>query len=455
MRLLICCEFYAPSTGGVQEVMRQIAERMVLRGHEVTVATTQLVNRTFTELNGVHIEGFLVVGNGARGMKGEIKRYQDFVVNAEVDAVFVKAAQQWTFDALWPVLDRIKARKVFIPCGFSGLYQPAYAAYFKQLPDILRLFDHLIFYASQYRDIDFVRNHGMHHFTVIPNGASETEFEAPGDPFFRRRYNIPEESFLFLTVGSLTGMKGHLELAEAFSKLDTGNRPAVLLLNGNHPAPPQITAGSEYYAIDKERKKQQKQLRRFIDFVSRVREVYLIKGWSRLIELAVSFIERKLTLFPVKYIPLKLANPLQYWIKKANKQFPLKQTLLLDLPRDELVQAFKNADLFVFASNIEYSPLVLFEAAAAGTPFLSVPVGNAEEIAEWTGCGIICPGNIDSKGYTRVSPKVLAAHMKDAMNSPHLLKELGQRGYNRWKEKYSWSKIVVDYEKIFAGIPVE
>ncbi len=45
--------------------------------------------------------------------------------------------------------------------------------------------------------------------------------------------------------------------------------------------------------------------------------------------------------------------------------------------------------------------------------------------------------------------------MKDAMNSPHLLKDLGQRGYNRWKEKYSWAKIVVDYEKILAGISVE
>ena len=451
MRLLICCEFYAPSIGGVQEVIRQISERMVKRGHEVIVATTQLANRTFTELNGVHIEGFSVVGNGARGMKGEMKRYQDFVINAEVDAILIKAAQQWTFDALWPVLDRIKARKVFIPCGFSGLYQPAYTAYFKQIPDILRSFDHLIFYASQYRDIKFVRNHGMHHFTIVPNGASETEFEVPGDPFFRQRYNIPEESFLFLTVGSLTGMKGHLELAEAFAKLNTGNRPAVLLLNGNFPAPLLATAGSKY----KESKEQQKQLRRFIDFISQVRETLLIKGWSCLIELTVSFMERKLTLFPVKRIPLKFANPLQYWIKKANKQFPLKQTLLLDLPRDELIQAFKNADLFVFASNIEYSPLVLFESAAAGTPFLSVPVGNAEEIAEWTGCGIICPGNVNSKGYTRVSPKVLAAHMKDAMNSPHLLKELGQRGYNRWKEKYSWAKIIVDYEKILAGKPVE
>src|SRR5207237_10823400 len=34
-------------------------------------------------------------------------------------------------------------------------------------------------------------------------------------------------------LGSLTGLKGHREVAEAFARLDTGGRPAVLVLNGN------------------------------------------------------------------------------------------------------------------------------------------------------------------------------------------------------------------------------
>ncbi len=56
MRLLFCCEYYHPSRGGVQEVMRQIAERMAAAGHEITVVTTRLKERTFTTLNGVRIE---------------------------------------------------------------------------------------------------------------------------------------------------------------------------------------------------------------------------------------------------------------------------------------------------------------------------------------------------------------------------------------------------------------
>src|SRR5712691_5037237 len=103
MRLLFCCEFYHPSRGGVQEVMRQIAERMVLARHDVTVATSHLPERSFATLNGVRIREFKVAGNLAFGMSGEVEAYRDFVLHGGFDAILIKAAQQWTFDALWPV----------------------------------------------------------------------------------------------------------------------------------------------------------------------------------------------------------------------------------------------------------------------------------------------------------------------------------------------------------------
>jgi len=476
MRLLFCCEFYYPSIGGVQEVMRQLAERMVQRGHQVTVATSRLANRTSNNLNGVNIEEFGVTGNAVRGMTGEVDRYRDFILHADVDAILIKAAQQWTFDALWPIADEIRTRKVFIPCGFSGLYQPAYGDYFRQLPDILRSFDHLIFYASKYRDIDFARNHGMDHFTIIPNGASEVEFETARDRFFRERHNIPGESFVFLTVGSLTGMKGHLELAKAFLRLNVDARPAVLILNGNNAqitavvSSPEPVNGSAENATNMaaESPDQTSSKNILFRFVSLNRRLYRYlkiiwealsaRGWLGILELTGVVVQRRV---PFMYHTLertllfRFLNPLQHLVMKINNGPSLKRVLLVDLPRHELIQAYKNADLFVFASNVEYSPLVLFESAAAGLPFLTVPVGNAVEIADWTGCGVVCPANVDSRGYTRVDPGVLAKHMREAMNSPHLLRELGQKGHERWKEKYAWSKIVVDYEKVLAGSAIE
>ncbi|MCA3121897.1 MAG: glycosyltransferase, partial [Rhodocyclaceae bacterium] len=130
----------------------------------------------------------------------------------------------------------------------------------------------------------------------------------------------------------------------------------------------------------------------------------------------------------------------------------LPRAALMALPRQEVVQAYLNADLFVFASNVEYSPLVLFESAAAGLPFLSVPVGNAAEIAEWTGCGIICPAAQDARGYTRVSAEILGAGISRLVDNQAHLRALGATGRQRFLESYTWEAITRRYEALFFEI---
>jgi hypothetical protein len=56
-------------------------------------------------------------------------------------------------------------------------------------------------------------------------------------PTFRSRYHIPEDSFLILTIGSLTGAKGHLELGQAVFLIPKNGHDITLLLNGNDPFP--------------------------------------------------------------------------------------------------------------------------------------------------------------------------------------------------------------------------
>ena len=80
----------------------------------------------------------------------------------------------------------------------------------------------------------------MRNIELIPNGASETEFDALPDPNFRKINGIPENSFVILTVGSLTGAKGHRELAEAVLQLKENGHHITLLLNGNDPALNQV-----------------------------------------------------------------------------------------------------------------------------------------------------------------------------------------------------------------------
>jgi glycosyltransferase involved in cell wall biosynthesis len=523
MRLLFACEFYSPSVGGVQEVMKQLAERMVQRGHQVTVATTRLGERDFSSLNGVEIVGFDIVGNLVRGMSGEIERYREFVRTFPCDALMVKAAQQWTFDALWPVLDDLTCRKVFIPCGFSGLYEPTYQEYFQQLPDVMRKWDHLIFYAEQYRDVDFARAHGLDRFTILPNGASEAEFDVEPDPAFRRRHGIPEDSFVLLTVGSMTGVKGHREVAEAFARLKLRvGRHATLLLNGNEPpkppiAPPPAPTSPPPQAAPATALTPSSCSSAAVlspaqamaaagpppppGVLARATRVYRNEGLGGVANRVSLYLQRPLRVAartargPMKVMraSLQVANSLRrdglavtaekvhrgvydrtrhraiwkvlpdrwkpgyvygvaQWMAAANRS-PLGTKLALhtNFPRGELVQAYMAADLFIFASNIEYSPLVLYEAAAAGTPFLTVPVGNAEEIARWTGAGVVCPAPKDERGYTRADPAVLAGAIAELARDPARLRALGRTGRQRWLANFTWQVIAGRYEAILAG----
>ncbi len=492
MRVLFCCETYHPARGGVQEVMRQVAERMVLAGHDVTVATGYLPERDFTSYNGVKVRDFKVAGNAVSGIEGEADRYRDFVRGFDGDAILIKAAQQWTFDALWPVLDEVKARKVFIPCGFSAFYEEAYKAYFAQLPDVLRKFDHLIFYAEKYRDIDFARAHGLTNYSILPNGASELEFDAPPEPGFRHRLGIPDDAFVLLTVGSPISTKGHIQVAEAFCRLKIGRQPATLILNSNWP----IAAGNAPMTTDRdsgglEESKARGGLAKLkarakpllinaawgLTLAARIPGVLRRGGWAEVMARAKLYLRPYLMRAKrrgvrlagrivgprrgVTWANLKIrAKPyrdwlqgkktIDEWIWLANAQAG-KRVLCTDLPRADLVQALMTADIFVFASIVEYSPLVLFEAVAAGTPFLSVPVGNAEEIARWTVGGMICPAPKDERGYTRVDPAVLAREMGRCMGAPDMLARIGAAGKESWRRSFTWQAIAPQYEAILSG----
>jgi len=418
--------------------MRQIAERMVARGHDVTVATSRHRGRKSTVLNGVKIRDFRASGKLAYALNGEIDQYRQFVRQFDADTILIMAAQQWSFDALWPILDHIKARKVFIPCGFSCLYEPEFAEYFRQIPDILRKFDHFIFNAEQYRDIDFVRRIGLTNFTVLPNGVSELEFEQQCDRQFRSRFGISEDDFVFLTVGNPIEAKGHREVIDAFSRLDTGGQSAVLICIASWPPKASKFAGRAAAAL------------RFIDAaVRRVAEIARLEGWQGIKQL----VRRKLAKKPAPrqaQQTVQPAEPIESMADRATAQ-SLKRVIRTDLKRPDLVQAYMAADLFVFASRVEYSPLVLFEAAAAGTPFLTVPVGNADEIVRWTGGGLLCDATKDTLGYIRVDPQAMAFEMARCMKDRNRLSLLGATAREKWRRHFTWEVVAGYYEAILSG----
>ena len=384
MKILHTVEFYAPSVGGAQEVVRQISERLVERGHDVTVATTSLTGRTQSTFSGVHIEEFDISGNATHGFRGEARNYQDFLRAGRFDVMLNYAAQQWATDLVFPLLDSLPYRKILAPCGFSGLFDPAYASYFGRMPDVMRRYDHLIFHSDSYRDIQYARQRGLSHCTVIPNGAAESEF-GKTDASFRGTYGVPDDVPLLLTVGSHTGIKGHALVINAFRRARIGR--AVLVIIGNS------AGGGKCLPACRRR--------------------------ARNVELMT---------------------------------FGRKKVLLLNPPREDVVAAYHAADLFVFGSNIECSPLVLFEAMASKTPFVTVACGNAEEIAKWSGGGHVISTEHRSDGSTAGAPDAMARAIEHLILSPDERACLGLAGYGAWRREFSWEKIVARYEQLYQTV---
>ncbi|HTW98637.1 MAG TPA: glycosyltransferase family 4 protein, partial [Acidimicrobiales bacterium] len=354
MRVLHAAEFYPPSRGGAQEVVRQISERLARLGHDVTVATTRLAERRLGTLNGVRLEEFPVAGNRALGYRGDVASYQRFLRESRFDVVLSYACQQWTTDAFLEVADEVRAVKVCAPCGYSGLHDERYAAYFAELPRLLAKMDATVYHSAWYQDIELARSHGLANLHVIPNGAAAEEFRTAASADverFRTRRDV--RGALVLAVGTHTGTKGHLEAMTAFSLAPTG--PATLLVVGN---------GSPGAGC-----------------------------FDRCAEQA-----------------MRLARVL----RPAGKQI-----LVRDLSRDELVVALEAADVLIHLSRVECSPIVLFEAAASGTPFLSSDAGNAREIAAWTGAGVVV-GSRARGGEVRYSPWRAAAALTEMLRNQTL-----------------------------------
>lgn len=377
---------YQPAIGGMAEVVKQLSERLIAMGHKVTVATGTHPGRENEIINGVRIISFPITGNSVSGYQGNIKEYEDFLLNSNFDVVTFFAAQQWATDIALPLLEKIKGKKVFVPTGFSYFHNPAYSAYYESMKTWMKHFDANVFLASNYQDINFAKENGITKNHLIPNGASEEEFDSPVKINIREKLNITKDSFFILHVGSFTGAKGQPEAIKIFLK--TKIKDGVLFLSGYN----------------------NKQLNKLL-----------------------------------------FSHPRFMWLK-LQAFLKGKKIIVTELNRQETVDAYKTADLFLFPSNIECSPIVLFECMAAKLPFVSSEVGNTAEIAQWGGNGFIMPTEKDEIGWGKIKIKESAKLLEEVCSNKNKLKKMGENGYTAWKNKFTWKRIAEQYEKLYLSL---
>lgn len=390
MKILHTVEFYHPSIGGMQEVVKQISERLSARGHTVTVATSHDPTRISKIINGVNIKDFKISGNVVRGIKGDQNKYINFLLKEDYDIITNFAAQQWASDLTFRVLNKINAKKVFVPTGFSGLFNSQFSDYFEKIPKFLNYYDSIVYLSNDYRDISFSREYGLNTGIIIPNGASEDEFSIlKKDLSIKRDIGIKQD-FMIVSIGTHTGAKGHDEAIQIFKELNINNSALVIIGN-------------------------------------------TMKGFSNGCALKCK----------------QLARELNSEFKNNGLN---RRIYILDLGRELTTKLLMISDLFLFTSNIECSPLVLFEAMAAGIPFATVDVGNTKEITDWSNGGFLLPTKFDQNGNSFADIKASANIIHKLLKIPSNLKKMGAKGRSSWGKKFTWAKITDQYEKLYANL---
>ncbi len=104
-------------------------------------------------------------------------------------------------------------------------------------------------------------------------------------------------------------------------------------------------------------------------------------------------------------------------------------------PPGVVPDALAAADLFMFTSRIESGPLVILEAMVAGTPWISLDVGHASQLAG----GIVVSELSEVVG---VAEQILDGHHP----------QLGPQGHEAWNANHRWENIVASYESAFEEL---
>jgi L-malate glycosyltransferase len=376
--------------GGACEALRQISERLVLYGHDVTIATTKLNERKFSVERGITIKEFDIHAISQGNYSGEIQHYQDYLLNSDFDIIMNFNSNVWTTDLMFPIFEKIPAKKIFTPVGFYTLFWHQYREYFEQMKKIVQKYDMCIVNSEVYRDTTFIKeNHGK--YVVIPNGADEREFEIESEINFREQLHIPENDFLILLVGNHTGYKGHSEAIKIFNRADI---PHSTLL---------IIAGEVYGRV----------------------------------------------LGPLCNINCNFHQWINHHsIQNKNKKIIIKN----NFPRAELIEAYKSANLFLFPSRIECSPVVLFECLASRTPFLTTDVGNAKEIIQWSEAGELLPTKHSKSGFCKADISGSINKLEQLYHDPDQLKKYADNGYRAYKERFTWEKVARLHEEVYKKV---
>ncbi len=268
MNILICSEFYHPSIGGAQKVTQELSSNLSTLGHNITVATSLFDKKLprFEKINNINVYRFNISGNYVKGIKGKIEDYQNFLIKKRFDVILFYAAQQCTFDAAIPILEKIKSNLYLATCGFSRIKNLKYKKYFHILPSVMKKINCNIVHSNNYQDALFLKKNNIRNRILIPNAAG-SEFLSRNKKNFLKKFNIKKNGINILNVATYKFNKGQDLSILAFMFIKSKQDLNLIFVGDKFD--------SKIYKI------YLLLLKIFVEFFSKKKKIYFLKNISR------------------------------------------------------------------------------------------------------------------------------------------------------------------------------
>lgn len=381
MRLLFTAYTFPPETNGVSHVTYAHARGLAGKGHDVTVITSPARGRNIQALKN---EGISVIemnvkgdGNMRNRPRGDIAEYQERISTFKADAILFANWQTSFTNLAFPVFSSISAKKILISHGLSvnSILQ------YKSLLNWLAWRPYVWKMPRMIRALD--------HIVFLCNCSDRDRFY---DKYLCQKLGY--ENYSIIPNGTYP-MKAESDCNYFRNKHGISTKHMILHVANYETIKNQIMALKAFRESEVEDAT--------IVFIGSNKN-----GYSDALE---SFAKRK----------------------GINE----KVIILARVTREDIINAYLTADIFVCSSLQEVQPLVILDAMNYGVPFISTDVGCVAEL----------PGGITCKTQADMAHKLRKLIYDDS-----LLRSLREEGRRACEQVYSWEVAVNKYEHLLIDL---
>lgn len=235
-KILIACDFFWPSVGGVEIYVEDLGQQLIQAGYSVEIACHTNPQRTSNFYKGMRIHDFECNGGvHVGGIQGEGSAYVSLLVCGGFDAVIILSQpDNWVSYALM-LLPEDHPRTIFLPSISADLITGwDQASITSGVIEVLRAADIRVAVTESGYDKQFMETAGLS--TIFIPHATEQD-ASPTD--FHEAHALSRELPLLVMVANFWPVKNHLRLIQTLQHQQGAWQLAII---GN-PAPPH----QEYY----------------------------------------------------------------------------------------------------------------------------------------------------------------------------------------------------------------